>query len=138
MEDAVYSRLGGDLGTEAPVALVQISAHVSKKVAPPAPPETWGAYKKAGGKSGGVMGLMDMLVTELQADLAQARHDEQMSQKEYDDLMQESRDTRQNNAKSIVEKEAAKAGMEKKLEETKENQASAGPEGVRRPDAGVP
>merc|ERR1719181_1576852 len=45
-------------------------------------------------------------------------------QKEYDVLMQESRDTRQNNAKSIVEKEAAKAGMEKKLEETKENQAT--------------
>merc|ERR1719183_111223 len=115
MEDAVYSRLGGDLGTEAPVALVQISAHVSKKVAPPAPPETFGAYQKAGGKSGGVMGLMDMLVTELQGDMAQAKHDEQM---------QESRDTRQNNAKSIVEKEAAKAGMEKKLEETKENQAT--------------
>jgi chromosome segregation ATPase len=125
MEDAIYSRMGGDVGAEAaPAAFVQISAHVSKKVAPPAPPETFGAYQKAGGKSGGVMGLMDMLVTELQADLAQAKHDEQMSQKEYDDLMEQSRETRQQNAKSIVEKEGTKAGLEKKLEEAKESQAT--------------
>merc|ERR1719158_512415 len=122
MEDAIYTRMGGKTEEAAP-AFVQIHAH-KNKVAPPAPPETFGAYQKAGGKSGGVMGLMDMLVTELQGDMAQAKHDEQMGQKEYDDLMRDSRETRQQNAKSIVEKEAAKAGLEKKLEETKENQAT--------------
>jgi len=125
MEDAVYTRLGGKLPEAEAPALVQISAHHGKgrKVAPPAAPETWGAYQKAGGKSGGVMGLMDMLVEDLQADLAGAKHDEEMAQKEYSDLMADSKATREQNAKSIVEKEASRAEVEAGLEKQKEGQA---------------
>jgi len=123
MEDAIYTRSGGTLEAAAP-ALVQINAHKKGKVAPPVAPETWGAYQSAGGKSGGVMGLMDMLSGDLQADQAQAKHDEEMAQKEYDDLMVDSKTSRQNNAKSIVDKEASRAEVDASLEKEKEGQAT--------------
>jgi len=120
-QDRIVSNLGGTVD-EAPV-LLQLVRKVSKKVAPPETPETWGAYKPAGGQSGGIMGLMDMLVGELKSDMAEAKHDEQMAQKEYDELMVDSKDTRKQNAKSIVDKQATKANLEGKLEETKEKLA---------------
>merc|ERR1719456_1771416 len=121
-EDRLYSNLGGQL--DEPVAFVQIHKHQAlKKVAPPEMPDTWGAYKPAGGKSGGVMALMDMLTSDLNADMQAAKHDEETAQRDYDNLMEESRETRQQNSKSIVDKEATKANMEGKLEETKETQA---------------
>jgi len=120
-EDAIYTSMGGKL-EEAP-AFVQINEHKAKKVVPPVPPETFGAYQPAGGKSGGVMALMDNLTKELQADVAQAKHDEEMAQKEYDDLMTESRDTRASNSKSIVDKEATKANLGANLEDVKESQS---------------
>merc|ERR1719487_1446167 len=67
------------------------------------------------------MGLMDMLVSELKSDMAEAKHDEKTAQKDYDDLMVDSKETRQQNAKSIVDKEATKAQLEGKLEEAKQN-----------------
>merc|ERR1719265_1151409 len=42
-EDRIVSNLGGQVGEEA--GLVQVSKHTAKKVAPPLPPETWGAYQ---------------------------------------------------------------------------------------------
>merc|ERR550537_645284 len=74
---------------------------ISKKVAPPMTPETWGAYKPAGGKSGGVVALMDMLTQDLNADMQASKHDEETAQRDYDNLMEESRDTRAQNSKSI-------------------------------------
>merc|ERR1719230_1985296 len=47
---------------EAGASLVQIRTHV----APPPPPETFGSYEKSTQKSAGVLGLMDMIVKELE------------------------------------------------------------------------
>merc|ERR1719265_451178 len=116
-EEQIYKNLGGA------ASLLQVSEHKFGKVAPPVAPETWGTYQKAGGQSGGIMGLMDKLVQELRADLAAAKHDEEMAQKEYDDLMTDSKDTRMQNAKSIVDKEATKAELESELEKAKESKA---------------
>ena len=74
------------IATEAPVMIagttqtvfVQFRAHV-RKAAPPPPPDTWGAYQKKDGKSNGVIGLMDMLMKELQGDVTEATHDEETS-----------------------------------------------------------
>merc|ERR1719238_2008118 len=108
------SNMGYDTSSQAVSALLQIHSH-HMKVAPPEAPETWGEYKKAGGKSGGVIALMDMLAQDLKNDMAQAKHDEQMAQKEYDDLMVDSQETRKQNSKSIVDKNNAKANLEVKL-----------------------
>merc|ERR1739848_534566 len=76
---------------------VQVRSHSDDEfgVAPPPPPETFGAYEKKGEKSAGVIGLMDMMVKELVGD---------------------SEATRAANTKSITSKEVTKAEIESKLQ----------------------
>ena len=77
-------------GAPAPAAVfVQMTA------APAPPPETWGAYEKKGGKSNGVMALMDMLLKEMGDDLSEAKHDEETAQRDYEGLMSESQASRE-------------------------------------------
>jgi len=119
------------IATEAPVMIagttqtvfVQFRAHV-RKAAPPPPPDTWGAYQKKDGKSNGVLALMDMLMKELQGDVTEATHDEETSQKDYERLMGDSQASRAQNVESITDKEGAKADMDVKVEQTKQQKAS--------------
>jgi hypothetical protein len=119
------------IATEAPVMIagttqtvfVQFRAHV-RKAAPPPPPDTWGAYQKKDGKSNGVIGLMDMLMKELQGDVTEATHDEETSQKDYERLMSDSQASRAQNVESITDKEGAKADMDVRVEQTKQQKAS--------------
>merc|ERR1719337_351104 len=80
-------------------------------VAPPPPPETFGAYEKSTEKSAGVLGLMDMIVNELESDMKDAEYDEKTAQKDYEELMTDSAETREAKVKSITEKEEAKAQL---------------------------
>merc|ERR1719214_117885 len=91
---------------------------------PPPPPETWGAYHKKDGKSNGVIALMDMLLKEMADDLTEAKHDEETGQKEYESLMSESQENRAKKADSITSKEAAKADLDVKTENTKAEKKS--------------
>merc|ERR1719421_540376 len=94
-------------GTNQPVYVQVRRSMLRGDAVPPPPPETFGAYQKKDGKSNGVMALM-----------------EEMAQKDYEDLMSASQKTRAANAKSITEKEGAKAGWQEKIETAKEDQAS--------------
>merc|ERR1719281_534302 len=93
------------------------------KVAPPEAPETFGAYEKKGEKSGGIMALMDMMVNEMKASLNEAKFAEKQAQTDYVELMEDSKETREQNGKSIVNEESAKASLEGALSEAKEGQA---------------
>merc|ERR550537_214159 len=53
----------------------QVNLHKSA-VAPPPPPETFGAYEKSGEKSGGVMALMDSITKELESDMKDSEYEE--------------------------------------------------------------
>ena len=108
---------------EQPVFVQVRRAMVRGDAVPPPPPETFGAYQKKDGKSNGVMGLMDEMVNDLKSDLTDAEHAEETSQKDYENLMSASQQTRTANAKSITEKEGAKAGWQEKIETAKEDQA---------------
>merc|ERR1719389_680838 len=99
-------------------------AQVRLHVAPPPPPETFGAYEKKSGKSSGVLALMDKIVGELESDMKDAGYAEKTAQKEYAELMSDSQAARAQDAKSIVDKEAAKATMEEKLMAAKKNHAA--------------
>jgi hypothetical protein len=126
-EESIYSLSGRSdmIATAAPdyiagtsqTVYAQISSH--SHAAPPPPPETWGAYQKKEGKSNGVMALMDMLLKELSGDMTDAENEEKTSQRDYERLMSDSQTTRAQNAKSITDKEAAKADMDTAVEETK-------------------
>ena len=71
------------IATDAPVMIAgttqTVFVQLKDDAAPPPPPDTWGAYQKKDGKSNGVIGLMDMLMKELQGDLTEAGHDEETS-----------------------------------------------------------
>merc|ERR1719217_1442964 len=93
---------------------------VQVHAAPPPPPATWDAYKKKEGKSNGVIGLMDMLLKELQDGITEAEHEEETAQKDYERLMSDSQASRTKMADSITTKEAAKAELDSKIVDTKE------------------
>jgi len=118
MEDSLYVKAG----REEFAGLVQIRAH--SQVKQPVAPETFsGIQQPKREKSTGVLALMDMMQKDLQSDMADAEADEKGAQKEYEDLMNESAESRAQSAKSITDKEASKAELETKLQETKESKA---------------
>ena len=120
MEDSLYVKAGRE--EFASPALVQIRAH--SRVAQPQAPETFsGIQQPKSEKSTGVIALMTMMQKDLQADMKDAEADEQMAQKEYEDLMTESAASRAQAAQSITDKEASRAQLETKLQETKEAKA---------------
>jgi predicted nuclease with TOPRIM domain len=84
------------------------------------------AYEKK--NSGGVVALMDKIVSDLEKDKAGAGVDDKHAQAEYVSLMAESQATRAANAKGLVNKKAAKAEIEKKLVTAKESKVVTGEE----------
>jgi chromosome segregation ATPase len=114
-EDKIISNLG---------AFVQIKAHgrVQQPVAPDVALISQ-PYEKKTEKSGGVMGLMDMLVGDLKSSLQEAEHDEKTAQGDYTELMADSQETRASDSKSITDKSSAKAGLESKVVDLKEQKA---------------
>merc|ERR1719247_1273382 len=110
--------MGGTLApTAAPggIAGTGVTVLVSTRVAPPPPPETFGAYAKKGEESTGVIAMLDMMVADLDKEITEIDTEEKENQKEYEQFMRDSAEKRANDAKSIEDKEAAKADMEASL-----------------------
>merc|ERR1719326_1952017 len=106
-------------------AFAQVSLHRdSLGVAPPPPPETFGAYEKKGEKSAGVMGLMDMMVKELETDMKDGAYEEKTSQADYSKLMENSQATRAADTKAITDKSVTKSEVETELQGLKESMAA--------------
>merc|ERR1719263_1675679 len=93
-------------------------------VAPPPPPETFGAYAKKGGESTGVVSMLDMMVADLDKEITEIETEEKENQAEYETMMSESAKKRAADAKSIEDKESAKADLEGNLVTSKEQKAS--------------
>ena len=110
---------------EEAAAFVQIRAHVQHKDAPPPPPETFGAYTKKSEESGGVIALIDLLVKDLDKEMQEAEVMEKDSQKEYEEMMGDAASKRATDAKSITEKEGAKATTEGELEQEKDKKTAS-------------
>jgi len=86
------------------------------QVAPPPPPATAAAaYAKKGGESSGVIAMMDMMVADLDKEITEIETEEKENQKEYEQFMGDSAAKRANDAKSIEDKESAKADLEANL-----------------------
>merc|ERR1719225_2084246 len=77
-----------------PTMLVQIKQHGAGSVAPPAPPETWGAYKTKGEEHGGVVAMLNMLKADLEKEMQSATVEEKDAQTEYETMMAESAEKR--------------------------------------------
>lgn len=107
------------------LSFMQAKSDEDDDVAPPeAPPTASGEYKK-NEKSGGVMGLMDMMIHEMEMDAKDAQYAEKTAQSDYGTLMSDSQATRAQDAKSITDKEAAKAQMEGQLQDLNEKKSAS-------------
>jgi len=135
-EDRVVVNMGGTIEpTNAPggisgtgiTAFAQISAHRhhNRKAAPPPPPETFGAYSKKSGESGGVLALMDMLIADLDKEMTEAKAEEKDAQADYEATMKDSAAKRAADSKALTEKESTKAQLEEALEAHGEAKADA-------------
>jgi len=121
--DRIYENFGGDLTTAAPggiantgiAAMAQLANHDHSSVAPPPPPATWGAYSKKSEESGGVIGMIDLLIKDLDKEMTEAATTEKDSQADYEVMMRESAEKRVTDSKSLADKQGTKADTEKAL-----------------------
>merc|ERR1719379_1428021 len=91
---------GGIAGTG--IGFMQIKAHNA-------------AHKKKGEESAGVIGMMDMLIKEVEKEITESTVEEKNSQEEYEQFMTDAATKRGEDSKAITEKEEAKAGAESDL-----------------------
>jgi len=121
--DRMYENFGGELTTAAPggiantgvAVLAQVVGHDQNSVAPPPPPATWGAYSKKSEESTGVIGMIDLLIKDLDKEMTEATAEEKDGQSDYEIMMKESAEKRVADSKSLADKQAAKADTEKSL-----------------------
>merc|ERR1719482_1456412 len=93
-------------------------------VAPPPPPETFeSGPPKKNEKSAGVIGLMDMIISDLGNDMKESEYEEKTAQKDYAELMADSQATRAGDTASLTGKEKTKASTETQMMATKESRA---------------
>merc|ERR1719361_1437685 len=121
--DRIYENFGGEMTTAAPggiantgiAAMAQLANHEHGSVAPPPPPATWGAYSKKSEDSAGVIGMIDLLIKDLDKEMTEAKTEETDAQADYETMMKESAEKRVADTKSLADKQSAKADTEKAL-----------------------
>eukprot|EP00928_Gymnodinium_smaydae_P093694 TRINITY_DN779_c0_g2_i1.p1 TRINITY_DN779_c0_g2~~TRINITY_DN779_c0_g2_i1.p1 ORF type:complete len:709 (-),score=279.62 TRINITY_DN779_c0_g2_i1:98-2224(-) len=132
-EDQIVSDFGGSLApTPAPggiagtgvAVLAQVSEHGQQSEAPPPAPEAPGAYSKKSEESNGVIAMMDLLVKDLDKEMTEAETAEKDAQADYEQFMQDSAEKRSTDAKSLSDKQAARADGEAALQTHKDEKAS--------------
>jgi septal ring factor EnvC (AmiA/AmiB activator) len=96
-------------------AIAQDAALV-QKAAPPPPPKTWDAYAKKSEEHTGVVQMVNLLITDLDKEMAEAETTEKDSQADYEELMGDSAEKRAEDSKTLADKESAKAQTEEDLQ----------------------
>merc|ERR1719350_1925757 len=99
--DRIYENEGGHIPTEAAggiagtgvAVLAEVSAHSQRKDAPPPPPETAGPYTKSK-ENTGVIAMIDLLVTDLDKEMAAAGQEEKDAQAAYESMLNDSKEKR--------------------------------------------
>merc|ERR1712008_561331 len=115
--DRIYENMGGELTTAAPggiantgiAILAEVANHDQGSVAPPPPPATWGAYSKKSEESNGVIGMIDLLIKDLDKEMTEAKTEETDAQADYETMMKESAEKRVADSKALAD-----LGTEKK------------------------
>merc|ERR1719450_1339123 len=106
----------------------EVSSHSGDQVAPPPPPETFGAYQKKSEDSMGVMAMVDLLIADLDKEMTEAETAEKDAQSDYETAMKDAADKRTADSKLLSEKEGIKAESEADLEAKTEDKAAAAAE----------
>jgi predicted nucleic acid-binding Zn-ribbon protein len=102
---------------------IQEHQQTEEAIDPPTAPETYGEHKKKSGKSNGVIALLKGLTNDLEKEIQEAEHDEKVAERDYKELMADAEETKEQNLKSIADKESTKAEVEGKLQDAKTQSA---------------
>merc|ERR1719230_884571 len=95
-EERLTVNLGGTLApTAAPAGIAGTGIGLVQKVAPPPPPETWGAYQKNSEGGNGVIAMMDLLLKDLDTEMTEMEVNERHAQEDYEEFMADAADKRQ-------------------------------------------
>jgi len=101
----------------AAASFATVGLHENASAAPPPPPETWGAYKKQTEEANGILGMMQMMISDVEKEITESKTEEKNAQEEYDTLIADSGDKRRMDSQSLSDKESAKADLEKSLQQ---------------------
>jgi len=124
---APTSAPGGIAGTGVSVAMVEISTHRRHAAAsPPPPPETFSGYSKKTEESAGVIGMIDLLIKDLDKEMTEAEATETDSQADYEKLMADAAKKRADDTTAVTTKAATMASEEEDLQAEKDAKAEAG------------
>jgi len=115
----------GIAGTDI-TALVQVSMHVLFKNARAGPPEATRAYMYVKSEeSKGPIAMMDLLVQDLDKEMTVAQTEEQDAQKDYEQMLKDSKAKRTADSSSLTERSSAKADAEAALQAHQDDKASS-------------
>jgi hypothetical protein len=114
---------GGIAGTGVTV-LADVSAHNAGKAAPPPPPATAAAFAKKSEESNGVIGMIDLLIKDLDKEMTEATTTEKDSQADYEQAMKDAADKRATDSKTLADKQGAKADTSANMEANTEEKAA--------------
>merc|ERR1719181_430841 len=126
--------MGGTLAPTAPpggiagtgiALLAQVSAHSHRRAAIGPAPEAPAAYAKKTEESAGVIGMMDLLIKDLDKEMTESETAEKEAQKDYEELMRDSAAKRTLDSYALTDKTSTKASLEGDLEAQTEGKASA-------------
>merc|ERR1712113_296320 len=78
----------------AAASFATVGLHEGGSAAPPPPPETWGAYKKKTEEANGILGMMQMMISDVEKEITESKTEEKNAQEEYDTLIADSGDKR--------------------------------------------
>merc|ERR1719356_1904602 len=112
---AAVAILGEFYGKTEKAAMLQ---HKQEPVGPP-PPAGFEAYKKSAA-SGGVMSMIEQIISDAKAMEAEAIRSEEDAQKAYEDFVKDTNASIEAKTKDIIEKSQMRAKAEEELVETKE------------------
>merc|ERR1719316_2289439 len=127
-EERITLNMGGTLApTNPPAGIAGTGIGLlseSAKADPGPPPPPTGTYAKKGEESAGVIGMMDMLIKDVEKDILAMELEEKDAQEEYEQFMTDAADKRAADTNSIAEKEAAKAGLEDTIVKSTDKKAA--------------
>lgn len=126
-EDQIVAGMGGEVTTTTAGGIAGTGVGVFLQVhrdSPPPPPAAVSAYKKQSNSSTGVIEMIDLLITDLDKEMASHEAEEKQDQADYETVMAQSAEKRKTDAESLDEKESAKADMENQLQKHKKDHKS--------------
>jgi len=105
------------------IVFAEIRAHSND-----ASPATFDAYSKKKDESDGVLGMLQLLVKDLDKEMIEAKTSEKDGQKDYEEMLTDSAQKRALDSATLTDKNIAKASLEADIEASKDAKASTGKE----------